>query len=413
MIAYFPKMYEDELIYSVLSRFCVHSGFLSNRDALRTIYGNVNTRIDFLFMGKVEQDIKRTMLRDSSLEELIMQHTPFSYYARFMPEKRMQMDSVCAGNSIKLPRTGVKKYLRYCPDCAKEEVARHGEAFYHRGHQISKVCIKHGTRLIDTDIEVGMDKRGAFFPLINLAEESKSVTPKELDFAVYQEKLLNRHFDYDEVINDEAFREKMQGRNNKSIYEEMKLFYQDTDINFISNYEQIHKMLSGTKTSTDCILQLAFFLGIDENNILTKERKQKCIVKKNIVNRSSIDWSKDDAYYLPIIRLIIASYMNPDTMKRVTERAISCELGFPSKRINKLPKCKAEIAKHAETIDEYRLRRIRWAVQKMNGEHIPITWGRVQILTGIMPQYKKQLLDLVNRECAEDKDILQEVLTDF
>lgn len=40
MLAYFPVPYEDELLYSVIARYAVHTGQLENRKAvLRDIFG--------------------------------------------------------------------------------------------------------------------------------------------------------------------------------------------------------------------------------------------------------------------------------------------------------------------------------------------------------------------------------------
>ena len=74
-IAYFPEIYEDELFYSALARFYKHSGLLSNRDALRLIYGNVNGKIDGFFLGKLSSEIKEAVLKQKSLQELIYENT--------------------------------------------------------------------------------------------------------------------------------------------------------------------------------------------------------------------------------------------------------------------------------------------------------------------------------------------------
>ena len=38
MISYFPAIYPDELVYSWLCRYYVHSGFFSNKSAMQELY---------------------------------------------------------------------------------------------------------------------------------------------------------------------------------------------------------------------------------------------------------------------------------------------------------------------------------------------------------------------------------------
>ena len=40
MIAYFPKLFEDELLYSTIARYCDHSGFLAFKYAANELFIN-------------------------------------------------------------------------------------------------------------------------------------------------------------------------------------------------------------------------------------------------------------------------------------------------------------------------------------------------------------------------------------
>ena len=44
--------------------------------------------------------------------------------------------------------------LRYCPDCAREDMERYGETYWHRMSQLPGVeyCLKHGTPIRDSEV---------------------------------------------------------------------------------------------------------------------------------------------------------------------------------------------------------------------------------------------------------------------
>ncbi len=48
------------------------------------------------------------------------------------------------------------KYLRYCPDCVREDIDNYGETYWHRVHQLPAMlyCTKHHARLFESDVEV-------------------------------------------------------------------------------------------------------------------------------------------------------------------------------------------------------------------------------------------------------------------
>jgi len=82
------------------------------------------------------------------------------------PDKfRQQVDDVIKGAAVPktFDRTGTQrshrlwpKYLRYCPDCVREDIDNHGETYWHRVHQLPAMlyCTKHQARLYDSDAEV-------------------------------------------------------------------------------------------------------------------------------------------------------------------------------------------------------------------------------------------------------------------
>ena len=68
MIATFPTIYDDELVYSVLSRFYDHSGILSFRYAAESLFLNKLSRPTIEFVNAYTDDALAHLLRKCSME---------------------------------------------------------------------------------------------------------------------------------------------------------------------------------------------------------------------------------------------------------------------------------------------------------------------------------------------------------
>jgi len=88
------------------------------------------------------------------------------YMAVVYPDKfRQQVDDVISGSIIPktFDKTGTQrshrlwgKYLRYCPECVRDDVKTYGETYWHRVHQLPAMmyCTKHRARLYESDVKV-------------------------------------------------------------------------------------------------------------------------------------------------------------------------------------------------------------------------------------------------------------------
>lgn len=75
--------------------------------------------------------------------------------------------SVKARLGLLSSRLGASHPLKACPRCMEEDIARHGVAYWHRGHQWPGlwICLRHGTALRAlTKRWNGIDRFGAFLP---------------------------------------------------------------------------------------------------------------------------------------------------------------------------------------------------------------------------------------------------------
>lgn len=77
MIAYLPKLYPDELVYSWFCRYYVHSGCLTHKMALDEILYKRCNNPSKEFIGHINEEIVKTIQEILPTEQLIKNHTMF------------------------------------------------------------------------------------------------------------------------------------------------------------------------------------------------------------------------------------------------------------------------------------------------------------------------------------------------
>ena len=87
-IAYFPELYPDELIYSVLARFYEHSGYIYYKDVAQELFLNQKIRADKEFAKNLKPEIVELLTRNMTVEVLLESHTMYPYYGRFIDSNR-------------------------------------------------------------------------------------------------------------------------------------------------------------------------------------------------------------------------------------------------------------------------------------------------------------------------------------
>jgi hypothetical protein len=152
MIDIFPRIYKDELLYSILARYHSISGNVNLKDTLKSFFDveSVIPVIDFQCnLDKLAKKLHSELKLDS--DYFIKNCSLFPVYAPFLPEKRRDelINTMKRKNGSGLKhKVGIiaggickKKQLYYCPLCAKEEISKFGEAYFHRLHQVQGVLV--------------------------------------------------------------------------------------------------------------------------------------------------------------------------------------------------------------------------------------------------------------------------------
>ena len=98
MIKRIPNIYPHESVCSWLGRMYAQSGFIFHRYFTKEIFLFQFERIDFNFINLFNKDFKKLIKETIGFEELLLNHTLFKYYSRFIDFKN---PSALARHNIK------------------------------------------------------------------------------------------------------------------------------------------------------------------------------------------------------------------------------------------------------------------------------------------------------------------------
>jgi len=154
-----PKPLPDEVVGSLLIRACLRTGL--NRNALlHAIYETRRSSASFLLGSTVAE---LAPLAGMEPEDFLRAHTIFPYATAFMSERLRAllllkavmrgMDDTHLGTLTHSVTRNVATW-RFCNLCVEEDVARWGESYWHRIHQLPAawLCLIHRAPLSTSDI---------------------------------------------------------------------------------------------------------------------------------------------------------------------------------------------------------------------------------------------------------------------
>ena len=176
MLAYFPRIYADELLYSVLARYHRQTCSLSPKHTLDDLFGCRTVRASVDLPGHLGE-LSRHLPLDRKLtpSRLAIEFTLFPYYAAFQPAAVSSAvltaliegpaDSVHVRLGIAASAVSSPKALRFCAVCNSDAMAERGETYWRRAHQLPGVlvCPDHGAPLLESSAVAGPGHQHEFF----------------------------------------------------------------------------------------------------------------------------------------------------------------------------------------------------------------------------------------------------------
>ncbi len=435
MIAYLPEIYPDELVYSWFCRYYVHSGCLTNTAALKEILYNRCNNPSKEFLGHLNPEMIKAIQRMYSIEDIIINHTMYPQYARFIPLEQkkkalyhMAYDFCDAHHLFAiLPRTESDRYLKYCPMCAAEDRQQHGEAYWHRLHQLRnmQVCPKHNCKLADSSVVAMSNQTFTLCPAeshITTTDATAETNPLKIAFSKYMADVFNAPMDFENDIpasailyagmqNTKYLKATGRTRYTKQLAEDMQAYYSKLDLGSVASMSQIQRVLLGVdRFDFSVICQIAFYLSMDisalTKSTLTAEEVEREQSTHYMTNRPPMDWAAYDEETAPLLEEVARAIYDGTASEtgrpeRVSEKIIYREMGFPGHRLENLPLCKAVFDKYTESYEENWARRVVWAYGKLKQEGNLFYWSDIRSISGV----KKSNLEKVIPYIKEYADL--------
>lgn len=188
----FPTPYPGECLYSVFCRYHVRSGNYTDRDTIGQLFGRYLELHSTLLSPYRLNYADRWYAHASGITrwKLMGGNTAYPYYSLFnWPWRKKSFLEVAAGCSTS-PRTTAllsrdvssKKYLCYCPDCAREDRRLYGEAYWHILPQLNGVeyCPRHKCPIIKSPVETSKTRR-RLIPANHVLNNRPRVNPPHHD----------------------------------------------------------------------------------------------------------------------------------------------------------------------------------------------------------------------------------------
>lgn len=111
-----------------------------------------------------------------------------------------------------------------------------------------------------------------------------------------------------------------------------------------------------------------------------------------------VDWEKRDAELLPRVKAVVEE-MKRGKPQRITWSTVGSRLGVSgwlSKRRDKMPMVKAYLESQIESLKEFQMRKIVWAVKKLDQEGKELTLWNVVETAGVKPRYMDTMEEIYN-----------------
>jgi len=438
MITYMPTIYPDELVYSWFCRYYVHSGCFSHKTALQELYCKKSDYLSKEFIGNLNNEAMEQIDEIYSLDKLVLDHTMYSQYARFIPlaEKkealyRLGHDS-CDVHYLfpVLPRNDGERYLRYCPLCVKRDRETYGEAYWHRKHQIRNmsICVEHKCRLMESSVPAKSEQSFTFCPAENYTYEGKAVFETDLSVIQYMKYLVSV-FDsvmdfendipissilYDGMSRTKYLKPSGRSRYTKMLADDMNEFYRNMGICNVASVYQIQRVLLENLYDFSVVCQIAFYLGMRVEELtapsLTKEQIEQEQDSHYMRNTAPVDWEALDREIAPVLERFAKGVYDGTASEtgrpeRVSEKLVYREMGLLGHQLENMPRCKVIFEKYTESYPESWARKIIWAYRKLEEEGKPFYWTDIRRISGVkrknLPEAVPYLKEHANADMVE------------
>lgn len=348
----FPSFYEDELAYSFIARYHIKSGNIRYKDTFTDLFGEIPANTETEFFNPLTESAAAMFTRESSLSDVIFQHTMFLQSARFLDVSYVKeaYDSILAmrggngGLSVLDKKSSEEQYFRYCPLCVQIDREKYGETYWHRKHQLKRIniCPNHHCKLHISTVPI---RKGSSFKV--RAAENEAVNEKvefsdnqrEIQLVEYMTELFELPINFNNTVSLQSFlQSKLEytkymsntGKNRKLsiLTEDFMNFYKvlPEGSQTISSESQLLDVFLGDRRDYYTVAQLGLFLKIkpsEFNCMALPEKSQYQLFEENVreLHNKGYGYSRIAAFFnveITNVRSILSprkSQSNPNRKK--------------------------------------------------------------------------------------------------
>jgi len=300
MIGFFPQIYSDELVYSWLARYYVRSGYSAYIDAIRDLFEKV-VRPDVELFNRFNEEALLVITSQISMRDLIMKHTMYPYYARFLPMERRQKAYEAMANMeptghnlLPFPQNRGEiredRRVRYCPLCVRQDRKKYGETYIHRMHQMVgiNICPDHHCMLKNSEILIAGKVSPKLHVIdqmvgdesVEMCDDEKNVSLAEYVFRVFDADIEMDNpvqagdFIHSKMANTKYRSQRGQLRNISVLMQDYCDFYGKINYGIIYDW-QMQKLLNNKKYLTIEVCQVGMVLGIKPEELVSMKLPKK------------------------------------------------------------------------------------------------------------------------------------------
>lgn len=127
--------------------------------------------------------------------------------------------------------------------------------------------------------------------------------------------------------------------------------------------------------------------------------------KKHITTiNNRVDWDRRDVEILELVKAIVDEILNSNNKpERITISRVGKKIGKLSlleKHLSKLPRTNEYLIQNTESVRDFQIRRIKWAIKECEQEGHDVQWWRVARIAGIRGKWIEELKDEFEDICS-------------
>ena len=193
--------------------------------------------------------------------------------------------------------------------------------------------------------------------------------------------------------------------------DDLNEFYREMGLYTIASMYQIQKVLLGRRSDFSIVCQIAFFLGMEPEEItspaLTPEQIQQEQNSHYMKDTAPVDWVQLDADTAPILEKVVQGVYDGTANEngrpeRVSERLVYREMNLLGHQLENMPRCKAIFERYAEPYPESWARKIIWAYQKLRAQGKPFFWSDIRKLSGVKKKNFSAIIPYLVKHTDDD-----------